>query len=75
MVEPTSRQWEEIDELISKDHTIQAIKAYRDITGTTLREAMVLIDTRKEALLVSHPERFQSESDAVAPSDEGCERR
>lgn len=54
MIEPTPQQWEEIDELILKKCTIQAIKAYQAITGeTSLKTAMDLIGDRQKNLRVT----------------------
>lgn len=39
----------QVDELIRKGKTIQAVKAYRELTGAKLREAKLAVDKRAAA--------------------------
>lgn len=55
--------WQPLDELLFQERLIQAIKAYRTRTGTTIHEAAEAIDQREQELRRRHPERFKTDAD------------
>lgn len=62
----SSESIDEITELIFSGRKVQAIKRYRELRGTSLREAKKFIESLTAQLQETSPERFSS------PSGQGC---
>ena len=56
--EPGREEMEEIGNAIAAGNIIQAIKLYRGITGSGLRESKEFIEKLRDELRVAQPERF-----------------
>ena len=58
MAEPTTDQWQQIQAALFANRKIQAIKIYRQATGTGLKEAKDAMDAYDARLREESPDRF-----------------